>query len=314
MLFRALRGSSGLGLAGMPPVAEAADALILRPLLPVPRARLLATCAARGVEPLRDPSNADPRFARARLRREVPSPADALPAAAAHASRRARREREAAARLARAARLFPEGCARLDPAALGADAAAALALRRLVRAVGGARFAPSAAAARALLERGSGSLGGAVLASGAGGARWLLRETAALAPPVEAKPGATWDGRFRLRGAVPPGLTLGPLGPVGPLGPLGPVPRGLRALAPDLPAAALAALPALRDAVTGALALVPALRWPSESACASLWCDYLPRSGPGFPGEMAAMPVSAPDMAPYLCREPASPRHEDRET
>lgn len=297
-LFRALRGSGPLGLAGMPAAAPAADALVLRPLLGVARARLAATCAARGAEPVRDPSNDDPRFARARLRRGGAA-LGALPAQGALAARRARLEAEAAALLARGgARLLPEGCARLDPEALGRGAAGLLAFRRLLRAVGGGAFAPAEDAARDLLARGAGTLGGAVLLRGG---RWLCREGAGLAPPVPAGRGARWDRRFRLRGAVPPGLTLGALGP-----------GRLRDRAPHLPAAAVAALPALYEG--GELALVPHLRWPSPEACAGLALDFAPDGGPSFAGELRVMPVSARDMAPYLPTEPGSPRHEDRET
>ncbi len=302
VLFRALRGSRAAGLSGMWPVTEAAEALILRPLLPVAPARLAATCFARGAMPLLDPSNSDARFARARLRR-APTAA-ALPAAAAFAARRAREGAEVATRLARAARLYPEGCARLDLARFGGDAVALRALAALLRAVGAAAHAAPPQGVAALLWAGRGTLAGAELtASG-----WLLRERACLAPPVPAAPGARWDRRWVLRGGVPAGLPPGLW-----LGALGPPPRALRRLAPDLPAAALAGLPVLRDA-DGAVALIPHLRWPSTDACGSLALDHVSIAGPACPGEMRAMPVSAPGQAPYLPTTPEFPRHEDQET
>ncbi|EFH09206.1 tRNA lysidine(34) synthetase TilS, partial [Teichococcus cervicalis] len=71
VLFRALRGSGATGLSGIAPRRAAAEAVILRPLLATPPIRLEALLAARGLSPLRDPSNADPRFARVRLRQAL---------------------------------------------------------------------------------------------------------------------------------------------------------------------------------------------------------------------------------------------------
>lgn len=71
--MRAARGSGPGGLAGMAALAERADVRLLRPLLGVPRARLTATLLARGVRWIDDPSNADLRFERARLRAAAPS-------------------------------------------------------------------------------------------------------------------------------------------------------------------------------------------------------------------------------------------------
>ena len=68
--MRAARLSGPDGLAGMAALVETEDVRLLRPLLAVPRARLTATLMARGVAWIDDPSNADPRFERARLRRE----------------------------------------------------------------------------------------------------------------------------------------------------------------------------------------------------------------------------------------------------
>lgn len=68
--MRAARLSGPDGLSGMAALVETEDVRLVRPLLPVPRARLTATLMARGVGWIDDPSNADPRFERARLRRE----------------------------------------------------------------------------------------------------------------------------------------------------------------------------------------------------------------------------------------------------
>jgi tRNA(Ile)-lysidine synthase len=67
VLMRLLAGASP---AGIPAMAERERGLV-RPLLRVWRDATIAYCAALGVEPLVDPSNADPRFLRSRIRHEV---------------------------------------------------------------------------------------------------------------------------------------------------------------------------------------------------------------------------------------------------
>jgi tRNA(Ile)-lysidine synthase len=77
VLFRLARGSGLVGLAGMAnasPLPIGADRIgfLLRPLLRIPKARLLATLRAAGIAFSEDPSNRDPRFTRARLRELMP--------------------------------------------------------------------------------------------------------------------------------------------------------------------------------------------------------------------------------------------------
>jgi len=74
VLFRLIRGSGIDGLAGMisfdaVPVPGEGDIGLLRPLLQVPKARLIATLKAANVPYSVDPSNSNPRFARPRLRK-----------------------------------------------------------------------------------------------------------------------------------------------------------------------------------------------------------------------------------------------------
>jgi tRNA(Ile)-lysidine synthase len=88
VLFRMARGSGLTGLAAMaretvlPGQARAAVAsrggraadplLLVRPLLELPKARLIATLEASRISFCEDPSNVDPRFTRARLRELMP--------------------------------------------------------------------------------------------------------------------------------------------------------------------------------------------------------------------------------------------------
>jgi tRNA(Ile)-lysidine synthase len=85
VLFRMARGSGLAGLCGMArrvvmsPAVPAGrdDAMVLvRPLLDVPKARLIVTLREAGIGYAEDPSNADPRFTRARLRRLMPALAE----------------------------------------------------------------------------------------------------------------------------------------------------------------------------------------------------------------------------------------------
>jgi tRNA(Ile)-lysidine synthase len=68
ILFRLTRGSGIAGLAAMSPLSPLGDLRLHRPLLALKKERLEAFCAEAGHEFLRDGSNENPRFARARLR------------------------------------------------------------------------------------------------------------------------------------------------------------------------------------------------------------------------------------------------------
>jgi tRNA(Ile)-lysidine synthase len=73
ILFRLTRGSSIAGLAGMAAVSSCDGMTLLRPLLGLRKAALEAVCAAHGHDFFRDPSNENPVYARARLRRLLTS-------------------------------------------------------------------------------------------------------------------------------------------------------------------------------------------------------------------------------------------------
>jgi tRNA(Ile)-lysidine synthase len=67
LLLHWLRGSGLNGLVGMQPRQQE----IIRPLLAITRAEILAYCAEHDITPVEDQSNSDPRFLRNRLRHEV---------------------------------------------------------------------------------------------------------------------------------------------------------------------------------------------------------------------------------------------------
>jgi tRNA(Ile)-lysidine synthase len=105
VLMRLARGSGIAGLAGMAARTRRGAVEIARPLLGVAKSDLIAFCDARGVAYARDPSNANPRFARPRLR----GLAGTLAAEGLDAP--------ALARLARRAALAEEALARMTEAA-----------------------------------------------------------------------------------------------------------------------------------------------------------------------------------------------------
>ncbi len=72
-LIRLARGTGLNGLAAMRTAIERDGLLHVRPFLTLAKARLVATCDALGAFYLHDPSNEDPRFARARWRRLMPA-------------------------------------------------------------------------------------------------------------------------------------------------------------------------------------------------------------------------------------------------
>ncbi|MBI2742273.1 MAG: tRNA lysidine(34) synthetase TilS [Rhodospirillales bacterium] len=148
--MRAARQSGPDGLAGMSAAVELPEVRLLRPLLGVGRSRLTATLIARGVPWLDDPSNADPRFERARLRadRRLTTPA-------ADSDRPAREQRLAGASV-EALEISPAGDVAIDRSAfvrLEHDLRARL-LSRVVQAVGGGAHPPR----RDRLERATGRL------------------------------------------------------------------------------------------------------------------------------------------------------------
>ena len=123
VLLQALRGAGAAGLAAMPRVIERDDLTWARPWIARTGAEIDAYLAPLAANVALDPSNADPRFARSRLRRDVmPALRRAFPDADAALSAVARRAGEARAVL--------DEVAAEDLRRLGADATLALAQLR----------------------------------------------------------------------------------------------------------------------------------------------------------------------------------------
>jgi tRNA(Ile)-lysidine synthase len=212
VLMRQAQGSGPRGLAGMAALAEGKLVRRLRPLLAIHPARLRATLRAVGQDWVEDPTNHDQRYTRARLRARLGGALDGpLADAARHTAPRAALDQAVARILAERVSFFPERYAVLSPGPLDPAALAAL-----LQAISGRPFAPSLAAVTGLAaDLCPATLAGVrILPAGRLGPGWLLvREVAAMAPPVPQRPGAVWDGRFRVSGAAsPPGQMLGALG------------------------------------------------------------------------------------------------------
>jgi tRNA(Ile)-lysidine synthase len=192
--MRAARRSGPDGLAGMAALVELPEVRLLRPLLGVPRSRLAATLMARGIAWIDDPSNIDPRFERARLRRAGVMAADAYSAGRARAHEETRAAHAAVAVL----EFEPDDSVAIDRAGfvqLSQDLRLRL-LKRVVQAVGGGDHPPR----RDRLERAEGRLSAAAGRGESGrasdftlsGCRLILRQDAAI-PAVGAVP----DRRLR---------------------------------------------------------------------------------------------------------------------
>lgn len=221
-LLRLARGSGVDGLAAMPqtrPLGEGEPAVrLVRPLLRISRARLLATVEKSGLEPIRDPSNENERFDRVKARKVLrllaPLGLDAprLARTAGHMARaRAALEAETAALLRTHAVLSPFGHVDMDAEAL-ALAPAEIGLRGLaaiMRVVCGSDYGPRMEALEAVhaavrdgsLGRGR-TLSGVKLGSQAGrlvATRELAAAERASEAVLRAGEEMLWDGRFHVR-------------------------------------------------------------------------------------------------------------------
>lgn len=286
LAMRMLAGSLPPGLACMAALAETAHVRRLRPLLAIPPGRLRATLVAHGMDWIEDPSNTDPASLRARLRAlrgdrdgDGPATRGAVMAAFARGRARGAEDRALADLLARRVDMALEGYALLRPGTLPASA-----LAMVLRVLGGAPWPPSPALVAALAAAPRPATLGGVRMLRAGRMRpgsWLLvREAAAMAPPVPALDGARWDGRYRLEVA-------GTSFPNAELGALGADAARLRGWS-DLPSAVLQTLPAVRAG--GELIGVPHLRYPDALRCARYRAVFAPH------GALTSAPFVAADF------------------
>ncbi|MEX1180496.1 MAG: tRNA lysidine(34) synthetase TilS [Cucumibacter sp.] len=267
ILMRIAHGSGVTGLAGMASFSEVEGVKVFRPLLQVRHSELEAVVEAIGWTAVNDPSNADPRFERARWRAAMPS-LEALGLTVERLAQFGARLGRADAALSEAAeRAFERvvkfdgfGAGRLNLALLAA-LQPAIRLRVLARAIdeaGGAARAPDLSQVEALeAALGSGAtlaattVGGCRIAVEAG--RLLIQREPGRLRTEEAvlRPGGrlVWDQRFE--------ISTSPDAPTMRVAAAGPMPAGeLAALAGGTGgaaaggAAAAAAAPKVSDGET----------------------------------------------------------------
>ena len=185
VLFRILRGTGIAGLAGIP----YRRGIFVRPLLDVRRAELLAYLGRRRIDFFSDPSNANRRYARSRIRHDV------LPGLA----RENPRVVEALLSLAREARgQSPRSWRRSLPEDLYLPRRAVEVVDRLVRKAAGTRTV--AVKSGALVVR-------------YGDVTWMPRSPGTAVPNAAPEPGAltlAGPGQYRLSGSPAPGIEITP--------------------------------------------------------------------------------------------------------
>src|SRR5712671_4525804 len=211
-LIRKRAGSGIDGLAGMSALRELAGVRLVRPLLAVPKARLTALLETERQPFLSDPSNRNPVFERARLRRDTAvGDVERLSAELRDYGRqRIARERQLDRLLGSAVTLHPAGFASIDSLALE-HAEAELGdrlLGRVALCIGGAAYPLRRERVSRLRVA---LLQCAERARTLGGCRFIpwrgqllvIRELSRAAPPVRLIPGTElfWDRRF---GVTPP--------------------------------------------------------------------------------------------------------------
>ncbi|MBI1777224.1 MAG: tRNA lysidine(34) synthetase TilS [Proteobacteria bacterium] len=259
LLIRREDASGPDGLAGMAADLATPWGRLLRPLLTISKARLIATLTHLGQEWIEDPSNLNPAFARVRHRQALAERPGAEVALAREAigygQARVERERAVADLLARSVRVLPEGYLWLDPGTLASvpEDMARAALAQILRVVGAPARRPRGKAVARLLDAllierlGAGrTLGGCRVAPRSG--RVLVsREVGTVLDDCPLALGTMlWDRRFALvfgEGATHQGWRLARLGHGAAAGKRHPIPR-----------AAVAALPAVHD-LDGVVAL-----------------------------------------------------------
>lgn len=214
-LMRLKRGSGLDGLAAIPEEGSWAGLTLLRPLLDIPKDRLVATAEAAGLPFVADPSNDDARFERGRLRGAIAALAELglEPGAIALSARRLRRARVAIeasvdAFLGRHGERSPAGYASVQlPDLLAAPQEVGLrTLARLIGTVGGLSEPVRLAKLEALYDA-LGTEPGKVQTLGrcrivpSQGRLSVFREVRKTGlPRAELRPGerTLWDNRFRL--------------------------------------------------------------------------------------------------------------------
>lgn len=269
--MRATRGAGRLGQAGMSARRYLRVGRILRPLLPVPKADLVATLASRGQAWVEDPSNINEKFERVRVRKDIAAAEVRSLDTRDVADARMKLEGEIGNLLAQSVMVHANGVAVIDRNTfLAADTSkegAIYALGQVVRMVGGSGYMPAldrlTDAFVRLMDNATTriSLGGCIL-HGRKDVIYVYRELGRMDqsalridPENLSKNGCVyWDKRFEWSAEAgqissDPGLWIGPLGLCDVFHTKA-FRTALREIVPfigNLPRAALASMPSLYD-------------------------------------------------------------------
>ncbi len=218
--MRIQRDSNSPGLAGMSALLEWPDLRLLRPLLGIPKSRLLATAKARGLCWVEDPSNLDPAFARGRLRRSR-APLPDVAVIARHQRQRQAEEIQRAVDLAAAVAVSPAGDAVLDLNVWRSfdDERRQAVVARAAMTVGGHIFGPRRTALLGFCDRLDNEAAfsratlGRCLWRRKGAKLLICRENRGLPVPHVLAPGKAegWDGRWDVS-TIADGVSVAPLG------------------------------------------------------------------------------------------------------
>jgi tRNA(Ile)-lysidine synthase len=221
------RQSGEAGLAAMAAIRDLRGLRLLRPLIGVDKAALEASLRATSQSWIDDPSNANPAFARSRLR-QTGLDIGALSDKAAHYGKlRAKADRRAATTLVHRTRIDPAGFITLDRSGFGSlhETEAVDLLARLLITIGGRPHPPRKEALLRLSRtmRGAKSIGADRRSSGtlascrilAHRDTWLICRERFTGPPLALVRGIThrWENLFEVALSLPTtGLTLEALG------------------------------------------------------------------------------------------------------
>jgi tRNA(Ile)-lysidine synthase len=300
--MRLAHGSGLDGLAAIAPQRRLHGGLrLVRPLLGFGRAALRDTCRAVNVDWAEDPTNENEKYLRPRLRgfEEILIAEGLTPDRLAQvtqklADARTALEYIAAEKTAACAQVYPEGYVRLDAAALSAlpDDITRRVLSRLLLLVAPADYPPGFDLLDNLRRdvADAGFAGrtafGCDISAAADGAVLIVREAAALPPPVALNGTSRqiWDRRFVLSGLPARGesLRLGALGAAGVamLRKQAAGDKNIPAALERLPGKVRVTLPALWQ--DEKLLSVPHLSWHDASAaadCADVRADFPAEAG-----------------------------------
>jgi tRNA(Ile)-lysidine synthase len=315
--LRAESGSGRAGLAAMAAVREVHGLRLLRPLLAIPKARLVATLQAASVPWLQDPANTAARFARTRLRQDSTF-ATERHWSASHACAVARHalDRWLADWLARHARPHALGFVRLDRGAwLDLDGEhRAMLLARVLATVGGHAYPPRGGLLRRVAAARSEArltVGGCIVAC-RNEELLVMREAGRASRSMVLRPGeeGMWDGRFAVAyvmGTCP--IEVRALGPDGVQQLPGTLRRRLRAS--RVPAAALHGLPSAWAAAR--LVGCPTVDAHELAGAAGFSITASPRpsqplAGPAFAGVNVVSKPQTPIYRPGTERDHAAVR------